>query len=185
MRPSTYLTSGTFPPPLDTTTHAILTQAQRRTLLHDAYAINCCLTASAVRDSTYTSASFYSTVACLDRNPRAPCQVLVYADMEEFSGLYLILCAPGPRYTSLFVAGQEGIGGTEDDMHVEARTTLGRMLNDSLVQVKTGEQHLAFPASGQHSYTDTTTEVFRLDYQTTTFQRVSSHTKRTPLANFF
>ncbi|MDO7888207.1 hypothetical protein [Hymenobacter cheonanensis] len=105
--------------------------------------------------------------------------------MEEFSGLYLILCAPGPRYTSLFVAGQEGIGGTEDDMHVDARITFGRMLNDSLVQVKTGEQHLAFPASGQHSYTDTTTEVFRLDYHTATFQRVSSHTKRTPLATFF
>ena len=163
----------------------MLTQAQRRVLLHDAYGINCCLTASAVRDSTYTSAYFYSTVARLDSAPRAPCQVLVYADMEDFAGLYLILCAPGPRYTSLFVAGEEGTGGTEDDMHIEPRVTCGRMLNDSLVQVKTGDRHLAFPALGQHSYTDTTTEVFRIDYGTATFHQVSSQSKRTPLAEFF
>jgi hypothetical protein len=173
------------PTPLDTSARPILTQAQRRVLLHDAYSINCCLTASAVRDSTYASAYFYSTVACLDRNPRAPCQVLVYADMEEFAGLYLVLCAPGPRYTSLFVAGEEGTGGTEDEMHIEPRVTCGRMLNDSMVQVKTGDQHLAFPASGQHSYTDTTTEVFRINCRTATFQRVSSQSKRTMLTTFF
>jgi hypothetical protein len=173
------------PIPLDTSARSVLTQAQRRVLLHDAYGINCCLTASAVRDSTYASASFYSTVACLDHNPHAPCQVLVYADMEDFAGLYLVLCAPGPRYTSLFVAGEEGTGGTEDEMHIEPRVTCGRMLNDSVVQVKTGDRHLAFPASGQHSYTDTTTEVFRIDYHKVTFHQVSSQSKRTRLTEYF
>jgi hypothetical protein len=173
------------PTPLDTTTRSTLSYAQRRTLLHDADGVNCCLTKDAMHDSTYVGAYFYATVARLTRVRPAPCQVLIHASMDDFSGLYFVLQQADKPSASLYVAGNEGAGGTEEDgLFHSPRITTGRMLNDSLVQVTTRADCMAFRHSGQHSYTEATTKVFRLDYRRAMFHLIRRQNQHLPLAKF-
>lgn len=171
------------PPALATGRSAALSYAQRRALLHDAYKVSCCLAKDARHDSTYVEAYFYATVARLNRAPPAPCQVLIHASMDDFSGLFLVLQASGKPSASLYVAGSEGSGGTEEDgFFYSPRVTTGRMLTDSLVQVTTRTDCLASRRSGEHSYTEATTEVYRLDYRTAAFHLVSRQQRHLALA---
>lgn len=169
--------------PIDTTIRPTLSYAQRRSLLHDAYGVNCCLVKDAMHDSTYVSAYFYATVARLNHKKPPACQILIHASMDDFSGLYLVVQGADKRTASLYVAGNEGSGGTEEDgLFHSSRLTTGRMLTDSLVQVTTSADCLAFRHSGQHSYTETTSKVFRLDYHTATFHLLKRESKHLPLA---
>lgn len=137
-----------------------------------------------MRDSTYVGASFFATVAGLNRNPRAPCHVLIQAGMDDFSGLCLVLRGPGTSYKSLYVAGVDGSGTTESGMLETTRVTRGRMLSDSLGEVKTGNSTTALRGAGDRSPTDALTEVFRIDFRTVTFHLISSCNQTTPLNKF-
>ncbi len=171
------------PPALATGRPTTLSYAQRRALLHDAHKVSCCLAKDARHDSTYVEAYCYATVARLNRAPHASCQVLIHASMDDFSGLYLVLQASGRSSASLYVAGSEGSGSTEEDgFFYSPRVTTGRMLTDSPVQVTTRTDCLAPRRSGQHSYAEVTTKVYRLNYRATTFHLVSRKLRHLVLA---
>jgi hypothetical protein len=160
--------------------------AQRRAMLHDTEA-DCCYLEGDKYDSTGVQAYGYATVPRLNQAPGAPCHLLVRTAQDDFSALYLVLRGANGQYANLCVANIDGSAYDEGNFHVSWGTTIGRMLNDTLVEVKTGREHLAFRAStGETSYADSTTEVFRIDYRSATFRKLRSRSShpRLPGAYF-
>lgn len=171
---------------VDSTSPPQLTYAQRGIMLHNAYKINRWLDAKTARDSSYVNAYFYAKCERLNRNPHAPCHILVHADMDGFEGLFLVIKSPSRGYKSLYVAGIDGGASGQSGMFHDAPVSVGRMLNDSLLEVKKGSTFLAFRASGEkNSYTDTTINKYLINYRTANFTLLDCHTYRTPLTTYF
>ena len=162
-----------------------LSYSQQKSMLQDAHGVGCCIEASSVRDSTYVGSYYYGYSAILSRHSNQLCHAIVHSSMDDFEGLYLVLKSKEGIFSNLFVAGMEGTGGTEDGMYFEPQNTVGRFLNDSLIQTKTGWTWRAFRASKERSFTDTAIRIFKVDYSNSKFILQKIDSTHTTLNTFF
>lgn len=165
-------------PPPNERYHLPFSQAKQ--LLTGAYAVGAWL-----EDSTYTRNYYYAKSRRLAASSRGTCHAIIRSAADDFEGLFLILTPPGKPPFSVYLAGYLGSSGSSKGMFYEAPVTEGYILSDSVVVTKKGVSAYAFRASRLHSYTDTITTIFHLDYRAGRAVIQKRDSVRTPLAGTF
>lgn len=153
-------------------------------LLRGAYFIGGMLTQDSTALNTRGSAYYVGQVRSLMHSPRTSCHQVVYADADEFGGLFLVIGYPD-RPANLYLSGSVGSSYTDGGYFHMYDVTQGFVLNDSTVLTKTGRSSYAYRGTKQVSYTDSIFQLYRIDHRATRFVLLHRDSVRTNLPDEF